>query len=174
MQIPFADRRQWFREHAQRIELGLVDTPRLGVRYPCPCCGYPTLEIQVRGYEVCNLCGWEDDGQDDPHADEVWGGPNYELSLSQARSNFERYFDKYHPEQASVHRILGISNTPAQEQAKQEMVAAFDSMVGETTPAALDTIWEQVYVSQQILEEELHRRVKEYEARSKNRTSGHS
>jgi hypothetical protein len=108
------------------------------------------------------LCGWEDDGQDDPHADEVWGGPNYELSLSQARSNFERYFDKYHPEQASVHRILGISNIPAQEQAKKEMVAAFDSMVGETTSTALDILWEQVYTDQQILDEELQKRLREY------------
>jgi hypothetical protein len=167
MKIPFADRRQWFREYVQRIELGTTNPPRLGVRYPCPCCGYPTLEIRVGGFEICNLCGWEDDGQDDPHADEVWGGPNYELSLSQARSNFERYFDKYQPEQARVRRIGGISNTSVEEQAKQEMVAAFDSMVGETTPAALDTLWEQVYASQQVLREELQKRVREHRATAK-------
>jgi hypothetical protein len=169
MGVPFAERRQWFREYARRIELAMADRPRLGVGYPCPCCGYPTLEIQVRGYEICSLCGWEDDGQDDPDADRVWGGPNYELSLSEARSNFEKYHEKFSPEQDTVRRMGGISNTPAEEEAKQEMVAAFDSMIGEATSTALDILWEQVYAGQQILDEELHRRVKEYEARSEYR-----
>jgi hypothetical protein len=33
------------------------------------------------------VCWWEDDGQDSPEADEVWGGPNEEVSLTQARVN---------------------------------------------------------------------------------------
>jgi hypothetical protein len=33
---------------------------------------------------------WEDDGQDTHDADEVRGGPNGTLSLSQARRNFAR------------------------------------------------------------------------------------
>ena len=68
-----------------------------------------------------------------------------------------------------MRRIGGITNTPVEEQAKQEMVAAFDSMVGETTTAAFDTLWEQVYASQQILGEELQKRVREYEATAKKR-----
>jgi hypothetical protein len=24
------------------------------------------------GWDICPVCFWEDDGQDDPHADEVW------------------------------------------------------------------------------------------------------
>jgi hypothetical protein len=42
------------------------------------------------GYEICPVCFWEDDGQDDHDADEVRGGPNYGLSLTAARHNFER------------------------------------------------------------------------------------
>jgi hypothetical protein len=34
---------------------------------------------------------WEDDGQDDHDADEVRGGPNGDLSLTQARINFRRF-----------------------------------------------------------------------------------
>jgi len=34
---------------------------------------------------------WEDDGQDDHDADEVRGGPNGSLSLTQARANYVRY-----------------------------------------------------------------------------------
>lgn len=56
---------------------------------PCPCCGYLTLTEAV-AYEICPVCCWEDDGQDDPRADEVWGGPNGRLSLTAARENFRR------------------------------------------------------------------------------------
>ncbi len=55
--------------------------------YPCPCCGFVTLgERSV--YEICPVCFWEDDGQDDHDADRVRGGPNGRLSLSEARRNF--------------------------------------------------------------------------------------
>lgn len=49
--------------------------------FTCPSCGYPTLG-ERRMYEICILCGWEDDGQDDKDADNVWGGPNGDLSLN--------------------------------------------------------------------------------------------
>jgi len=56
-------------------------------RETCPCCGYPTLE-ERGNFEICILCNWEDDGQDDPYADEVWGGPNGDYSLTEARKNY--------------------------------------------------------------------------------------
>jgi hypothetical protein len=37
------------------------------------------------------VCFWEDDGQDDHDADEVRGGPNGTLSLTQARTNFRMF-----------------------------------------------------------------------------------
>jgi hypothetical protein len=53
----------------------------------CPCCFYRTLA--ARGdYEICPVCFWEDDGQDDHNADEVRGGPNAALSLTEARANY--------------------------------------------------------------------------------------
>jgi hypothetical protein len=55
----------------------------------CPCCGYLTLgEHGV--YEICDVCCWEDDGQNDHDADSARGGPNRSLSLTQARANFAR------------------------------------------------------------------------------------
>lgn len=39
-------------------------------------------------YEICEICFWEDDGQDDPEASENWGGPNY-VSLEEGRANFQ-------------------------------------------------------------------------------------
>jgi hypothetical protein len=49
------------------------------------------------GYDICDLCNWEDDGQDDPNADEVWGGPNGAYSLAQARLNFREHLVMYNP-----------------------------------------------------------------------------
>jgi len=37
------------------------------------------------------VCFWHDDGQDDHDADEVRGGPNKDLSLSQARANYQAF-----------------------------------------------------------------------------------
>ena len=54
--------------------------------YACPCCGYATL-AEVANYEICEICFWEDDGQDDPEQNECFGGPN-KVSLKEARFNF--------------------------------------------------------------------------------------
>jgi hypothetical protein len=53
----------------------------------CPCCGYDTV-LERCCYEICPICWWEDDGQDNQDADEVLGGPNSDLSLSKARKIF--------------------------------------------------------------------------------------
>ncbi len=58
-----------------------------GVTYACPCCGYLTLS-ERGGDDICPVCFWEDDGQDDHDADTVRGGPNDRLSLTEARKNF--------------------------------------------------------------------------------------
>ncbi|WP_285790555.1 CPCC family cysteine-rich protein [Micromonospora sp. NBRC 101691] len=58
--------------------------------YACPCCGYLTL-AERGGYEICDVCFWEDDGQDDHDAAHVRGGPNRNLSLLDARRNFAKY-----------------------------------------------------------------------------------
>jgi hypothetical protein len=33
-----------------------VDPP-----YPCPCCGYLVFEEKPGSYDICPVCGWEDD-----------------------------------------------------------------------------------------------------------------
>ena len=59
-------------------------------KFKCPCCGYRTLN-ERGGFEICPVCFWEDDGQDDHDADDVRGGPNSDLSLSDARRNFREF-----------------------------------------------------------------------------------
>ncbi|UVC07245.1 hypothetical protein IHQ71_18745 [Rhizobium sp. TH2] len=62
--------------------------------HPCPCCKLPTLEWR-NAFDVCVVCFWEDDSQDDPHADEVWHGPNEDYSLTRARENFADHLHMY-------------------------------------------------------------------------------
>lgn len=69
----------------------------------CPCCGRKTIES--RGdFEICRICWWEDDGQDNEHADDVWGGPNYGVSLTQAR-HYYLTIGIYNPEQIDLKEI---------------------------------------------------------------------
>ncbi len=51
----------------------------------CPCCGYRT------GCSTCPVCFWTDDGQAGRHAGAVIDGLNGELTLTEARLNFNIY-----------------------------------------------------------------------------------
>jgi hypothetical protein len=61
-----------------------------GNKYRCPCCNYRTLDERGDD-EICPVCFWEDDGQDNHDADIIRGGPNCALSLTQARKNFLQF-----------------------------------------------------------------------------------
>lgn len=80
---------RWFHRYVERLRNESVLAEGRGP-YACPCCGYLTLG-ERGGWGICAVCFWEDDGQDDPHADVVRGGPNGALSLSQARRNFDTF-----------------------------------------------------------------------------------
>jgi hypothetical protein len=56
-------------------------------QYRCPCCGYRTLAAP-EALELCPVCWWEDDGQEDEDASEVRLTVNGPLSLSEARMHF--------------------------------------------------------------------------------------
>jgi hypothetical protein len=58
--------------------------------FRCPCCRFKTLRGRGQD-EICKVCFWEDDGQDDHDANDVRGGPNGTLSLSKARDNFAEF-----------------------------------------------------------------------------------
>lgn len=83
-----AERHQlWSAWHAARQGRDPYQPPGDGGRHACPCCGCRTLD--ERGmYDICPVCFWEDDGQDDHDADAVRGGPNGPLSLAAARANY--------------------------------------------------------------------------------------
>lgn len=61
-----------------------------GGPYRCPCCHFLTLS-ERHEWEICPVCFWNDDGQDDEDADKVYGGPNHDLSLTEARQNYASF-----------------------------------------------------------------------------------
>ena len=66
---------------------------RLAKRYRCPCCDNFTLEEKPPGtFEICPVCGWQDDpGQyDEPDYE---GGAN-DMSLNQARANYRIKYER--------------------------------------------------------------------------------
>jgi hypothetical protein len=65
------------------------------VRYRCPCCGYKTLDAPG-ALQLCPVCWWEDDGQEDRDASEVRLTVNGQLSLNEARAYFTE-FGAAHP-----------------------------------------------------------------------------
>jgi hypothetical protein len=59
-------------------------------RFPCPCCGFLTLDEEPPGtYAICPVCYWEDDQVQfrDP---DYRGGAN-QLSLREAREHFRQF-----------------------------------------------------------------------------------
>lgn len=79
-----ARRRAWFDEYTSRL-----DAQPSGLPLRCPCCFCKTLS-ERGGFEICAVCFWEDDGQDNYDAEVIRGGPNGVLSLTQARANYRQ------------------------------------------------------------------------------------
>jgi len=123
-------------------------------RFNCPCCGYPTLE-ERQGWEICCLCDWEDDGQDDPHADEVWGGPNQDYSLAEARENFKKHYIMYRDKQTL------LKQTDKEVQTKKRLIHAFEKLRTADNKSA-QQIWQEIDSFEKELDDMVHERVERY------------
>lgn len=55
-------------------------------KYPCPCCGKMTLGNRGE-YDICSLCGWEDDGIEEGNR---YSTSNH-MTLIQGQTNFLLY-----------------------------------------------------------------------------------
>ncbi|NQT39389.1 MAG: hypothetical protein HQ581_17965 [Planctomycetes bacterium] len=155
----YKQRRRWFESYVERVSNGVVKPPIEGVRYTCPCCGYLTLD-ERGGYDICELCNWEDDGQDDPHADEIYGGPNGRYSLAEARENFRKYLVMYPPEDDTR---IGGADSEKEREAKKSIMAAFDEMWHTENDEPVKDLWEVIRQSEATLDSETNRKIREYE-----------
>ena len=58
--------------------------------YPCPCCSNFTFDEEPSGtYEICPVCGWEDD-EVQFNAPSFAGGAN-KPSLNEAKANYKEF-----------------------------------------------------------------------------------
>ena len=156
------NKRQWFEQYVTRSGGSIIEPEKDGFLYTCPCCGYPTL-TERGGYDICCLCNWEDDGQDDPHAHEVWGGPNGRYSLAEARTNFKRYWVMYSPD-GDTRIIAGDSEVTLT--AKKTVAEAFDAMAEADGPEQA-RLWGVVRDGREVLYQEVRRKNSEYEQHMK-------
>ena len=130
MSEPLWVRRRFFDSYGNRDNEHAAKLPPRGVRFTCPCCGYPTLAGRA-AFETCCLCWWEDDEQDDEDAEVVRGGPNQHYSLADARLNFDNYLVKYPPESDSR---IGGPDSKRIKLIKINIVSAFDRMMTSPSP----------------------------------------
>ena len=108
--------------------------------YSCPCCGLPTLS-EPAGYEICQICSWEDDGCDGY-------GPNA-CSLDEAREHFRQYLTSYGP----AHEISPQSQrdglrfahqlelTPTNLEGKRRRIAALEQYMAEPDLQRRGELW---------------------------------
>src|ERR1051325_854211 len=139
MRKRFWERRKFFDSYGGRPNEQIAGMPPRGVRFTCPCCGYPTLS-SWKEYEICPLCSWEDDGQDDADADLVLSGPNHSYSLVEARDNFEFYLVMSPP---GADTGASGPDTERQKEIKRAMIAAFEQLMERPAPEEIQSLWQQ-------------------------------
>lgn len=61
------------------------------MKYKCPCCNFLTIvdEVPPGTFQICPVCGWEDDNVQF-HDPDYTGGAN-DVSLNEAKKNFLDY-----------------------------------------------------------------------------------
>lgn len=59
----------------------------MSAKHPCPCCNQNTLE-EVDFYNICPVCGWEDDPGQRAHPDDNIGAND--MSLNDARASYRK------------------------------------------------------------------------------------
>ena len=137
--IDLVQRRAFFDSYAESVGKLPPSLVAYGLRFTCPCCGYPTLG--VLGFdEICFLCWWEDDGQDDHNADVVARGPNRGYSLTQARFNFAEVQLMY---AAEDDRRIGGPDSEEELAAKRRVIRAFDA-IQQSSSEGHERHWEDV------------------------------
>lgn len=157
MSATLIQKREMFDAQCKQIKLESKSGVKKMRRVTCPCCGYPTLD--ERGtYDICELCNWEDDGQDDDDSAVCQGGPNGGYSLDQARENFLKYRIMYSPENNTT---LTRGDSAEQLKIKIELIALFDRLLSEGN-IGIAELWRQILTTERALYQEVKRQIQAY------------
>lgn len=150
------NKRSKFEQLSRKIPIG--ESAKKFTRYTCPCCGYPTLVSRAH-YDICQLCDWEDDGQDEDNLAEFNGGPNGCYSLAQARENFSQYHTMYSPDNNTS---LSGGDSAERLRLKRELISVFEQLLQAQGNENI-TFWQQAIKIERQLHNELKRSIKQYE-----------
>ena len=151
---PFHVRRAFFDNYSDTTD---ASPGRYGRRFTCPCCGYPSLTARS-AYEICFLCSWEDEGQDDQEADDE-SGPNHGMTLTEARRNFEKHLVMYCPGEDPR---IGGGDTAEEVASKRRALQAFEALI-TTPPGGHEQQWAIVRGEERELYRLLKVAIKKYE-----------
>lgn len=128
--ILLSKRRKFFDKLLPKLEGADFRNDVKGLSNTCPSCGFPTLGVRC-SWEICLICFWEDDGQDDPDADETWAGPNGNYSLTQHRIKWLRNFEEMKKSDFIGEELTLADNVILSEEVaanKEELLKLFDSV----------------------------------------------
>ena len=81
------ERRSVFKEYLSKLNLALSELGEAQRRI-CPCCGYPTLQLEFVYEEQCEICFWEDVGESPEYNSHAIHGQRA-YSLAEARQHFD-------------------------------------------------------------------------------------
>jgi len=109
-------------------------------------------------YGICELCNWEDDGQDDEDSHRR-SGPNNGYSLDLARKNFSKYLTMYSPDNNPT---IGREGSRQRPQLKKQLISVFEQLV-ESTGKERDRLWLTAFGIERKLYHELKKSIKKYE-----------
>lgn len=135
----------------------------VGIFATCPACGYPAYRLRSH-YEICSICGWEDDGQDDAEfspypnhsePDAVAGGPNWDYSLTEARLNFAKNGHMY---RVSDTRMCGTMADDCR--LRESLKSHFDSLLPAVTEQAFLSAYPQINAAFHSIAEALSERMR--------------
>jgi hypothetical protein len=62
-------------------------------KFPCPVCGYLVFAEPPGSYDICEVCGWEDDALQLEFATSLAGGAN-SVTLADAQASFLKAADR--------------------------------------------------------------------------------
>jgi hypothetical protein len=149
----------WLKYYAEALKSAAAPKKfvKVGRFFCCPCCYLPTLKSR-QDFNICILCDWEDDGQDDHNADKVLGGPNRDYSLTEARQNFQQYFTMYRPADAYDFSRTTEKPNPGSKSAydlakiKKEIIERYNLLMSIDEPVEKKAIWKEIEVLQKKLQ----------------------
>jgi hypothetical protein len=106
-------------------------------KYPCPCCGYLIFEEPPGSYDICNVCGWEDDLSQLRFPS--MGGAN-RVSLIEGQSNFEEFGVSELRKRPHIRNLTSIDNRDPEWRSIKENTGNIERPVpgvdyGQTYPA---------------------------------------